>query len=298
MCYFVTLGELGYATRVTIANGLPAVGAMADDQQVSLEAFNSDGRRLGRLDPFAILHPGDFSIIDVADHIGPGKGIPTDGSDVLGIAHMVPGRFLGKAGVDIELSEIFDYVGVSDEYIDYYSPESDVSSGLAYQSTPMNDARFGGTRTTLMQSPKLLVDENLDTHLLLLNVSTSPDYHQEIHFELALLASDGAVVARHSIDIPAYGFRRVSLRQVLRDAGGFDRFVSLGGSGMVVGFSGKGSVVPLSITRDDRSKGLACDHTLPPVYYLPWWGGDARRAANERIHAVLLNGGSAAAVKS
>ena len=148
-----------------------------------------------------------------------------------------------------------------------------------------------------MQSPKLLVDDHTDTHLLLLNVSTSPDYHGEINFELAMVAADGGVVARDTIRIPPYGFRRVSTRTLLRDSGGFDRFVSLGGAGMAVGFSGKGSVVPLSVTRDDRSKGLACDHTLPPMYYLPWWGGEARKAANERIQAMLLSGATEAGAK-
>jgi hypothetical protein len=65
---------------------------------------------------------------------------------------------------------------------------------------------------------------------------------------------------------------------------------TLGGNGMVVGFSDKGSVVPLSITRNDRSKGLACDHTLPPMYYLPWWGGEIRKAANLRVRELLFSG--------
>jgi hypothetical protein len=228
-------------------------------------------------------------VIDVADHVGPDCAIKTDGSDVMGIFHMVPERYAGQKAVDIDLGTIFEYVGVSDEYIEYFSKQHAVAAGLAYQSTPMNDARMGGTRTTLMQSPKLLVDEETDTVLLLLNVSTSPDYDQEITFRLALLASDGTRVANHVITIPAYGFRQVSLRQVLRDNAAFDRFVDLGGCGMVVGFSPKGSVVPLSVTRNDRSGGLACDHTLPPVYYLPWWGGDVRRAANERIQAMLFS---------
>jgi hypothetical protein len=81
---------------------------------------------------------------------------------------------------------------------------------------------------------------------------------------------------------------------VLREAGVLDRFIELGGNGMVVGFSDKGSVVPLSITRNDRSKGLACDHTLPPMYYLPWWGGAVRKAANQRVRELLFSGDAVA----
>ncbi|MGH2869752.1 MAG: hypothetical protein ACRDNK_19565 [Solirubrobacteraceae bacterium] len=290
MCYFVTLGELGYGTRVTLANGMTPSTPLADDLHVSLEAFDGDGRRIGRLDPFEVLAPGGFALVDVEDHVGPSRSVRTDGKDVLGIFHMTPGRYVGQAAIDIELGAIFDQVAFSDEYVEYYSRAWSVSAGLAYQSSPMNDPRFGGTRTTLMQSPKLLVDEETDTHLLLLNVSTSPDYDLEISFDLAFVAADGARVANHNVRIPPYGFRRVSTRDVLRTEGAFERFVAAGSHGMVIGFSDKGSVVPLSITRNDRSKGLACDHTLPPIYYLPWWGGEVRKAANQRVRALLFDG--------
>ena len=139
-----------------------------------------------------------------------------------------------------------------------------------------------------MQSPKLLVDDQHDTHLLLLNISTSPAYDLEISFDLAFMAADGRRLTRHNVRIPPFGFRRVSSRAVLREAGDFDEFVSLGGHGMVVGFSDRGSVVPLSVTRNDLSGGLACDHTLPPMYYLPWWGGEIRKAANLRVRELLF----------
>jgi hypothetical protein len=293
MCYFATLSELGYRTRVSLANGTTMSSPLVDDLHVSFEAFNSAGRRLGRIDSFEVIPPGGFTVVDVEDHVGPGRLIDNDGADILGIFHMTPARFAGRDGVDIELSAIFDQIGVSDEYIEYHSAEWSVAAGLAYQSIPMNDSRFGGTRSTLMQSPKLLVDEQTDTHLVLLNISTSPDYDLEISFDLAFIAADGTRLANHNVRVPAYGFKRVSSRDVLRAAGVFQRFADLGGNGMVVGFSDKGSVVPLSITRNDRSGGLACDHTLPPMYYLPWWGGPVRKAANQRVRELLFDGTAA-----
>ncbi|MDQ2959661.1 MAG: hypothetical protein M3R48_01220 [Candidatus Dormibacteraeota bacterium] len=292
MCYFATLADLGYRTRVSLANGTEPSSPLADDLHVSFEAFSPQGVRLGSVDSFEVLPPGGFTIVDVDDHVGPGRAIESDGSDVLGIFHMTPGRFVGLDCVDIELSAIFDQVAVSDEYIEYHSSEWSVAAGLAYQSIPMNDKRFGGTRSTLMQSPKLLVDEQNDTHLVLLNVSTSPDYELDISFQLAFMAANGERLANHTVRVPAYGFARVSSREVLKAARGFQRFCELGGNGMVVGFSDNGSVVPLSITRNDRSKGLACDHTLPPMYYLPWWGGEVRKAANQRLREIMFSGAS------
>lgn len=294
MCYFATLGELGYGTRVSLANGTVASSPLADDLHVSFEAFTSGGVRLGSVDSFEVIPPGGFTVVDVEQHVGPGRPIDSDGSDVLGIFHMTPARFIGRDAIDIELGAIFEHVAVSDEYIEFHSREWSVAAGLAYQSIPMNDPRFGGTRTTLMQSPKLLVDEETDTHLVLLNISTSPEYNLDISFDLAFIAADGARLASHTVRVPAYGFARVSTREVLRNAGVFERFVELGGNGMVVGFSDKGSVVPISITRNDRSKGLACDHTLPPMYYLPWWGGAVRKAANQRVRELLFSSSSEA----
>jgi hypothetical protein len=294
MCYFATLGELGYKTRVSLANGLKADSPLVDDLHVSFEAFTTEGRRLGSVDPFEIIPPGGFTMVEVEDHVGPGRAIESNGEDVLGIFHLTPGKFVGKPTIDIDLSEIFARISVSDEYIEYHSDAWSVAAGLAYQSIPMNDPRFGGTRSTLMQSPKLLVDAETDTNLILLNISSFQGYDQEIAFELAFIAANGERLANHPIKVRPFGFTRVSSRDVLREAGVLDRFIELGGNGMVVGFSDKGSVVPLSITRNDRSKGLACDHTLPPMYYLPWWGGAVRKAANQRVRELLFSGDAVA----
>src|SRR5450759_749534 len=104
MCYFATLGELGYRTRVSLANGTDTSGALVDDLHVSFEAFTPQGVRLGAVDSFEIIRPGGFTVIEVEDHVGPGRAIESDGSDVLGIFHMTPARFAGEQRIDIELS--------------------------------------------------------------------------------------------------------------------------------------------------------------------------------------------------
>jgi hypothetical protein len=51
---------------------------------------------------------------------------------------------------------------------------------------------------------------------------------------------------------------------------------------MMVGLAENGNIVPLSITIDS-SGGMAIDHTLPPPYYVPWWGGEARKVATHEL---------------
>ena len=52
---------------------------------------------------------------------------------------------------------------------------------------------------------------------------------------------------------------------------------------MFLGYSKNGTVVPISLTRNRESGAIACDHTLPPVFYLSTWGGEARLQANARL---------------
>jgi hypothetical protein len=52
---------------------------------------------------------------------------------------------------------------------------------------------------------------------------------------------------------------------------------------MFLGISTNGTLVPLSLTRNRRTGAIACDHTLPPVFYLSTWGGEARLRANDRL---------------
>ena len=82
-----------------------------------------------------------------------------------------------------------------------------------------------------------------------------------------------------------------------------DEFRAGGGMGMLLGYSKNGTVVPLSLTRNRNSGAIACDHTLPPVFYVTSWGGQKRLEANARLEeeffsvglrrAAAANGGGA-----
>jgi hypothetical protein len=53
---------------------------------------------------------------------------------------------------------------------------------------------------------------------------------------------------------------------------------------MVLGLSRDSGLVPISMTRNLRSGAIACDHTLPPVYYFSTWGGQVRLDANAKLY--------------
>ena len=56
-----------------------------------------------------------------------------------------------------------------------------------------------------------------------------------------------------------------------RAAGLLESYRERGGVGMFLGLSQNGTVVPISLTRNRRTGAIACDHTLPPVFYLSTW---------------------------
>ena len=62
-----------------------------------------------------------------------------------------------------------------------------------------------------------------------------------------------------------------------------DEFRERGGLGMFLGISTNGTLVPISLTRNRRTGAIACDHTLPPTFYLSTWGGESRLQGNARL---------------
>jgi hypothetical protein len=81
----------------------------------------------------------------------------------------------------------------------------------------------------------------------------------------------------------------ISATEVLGEAGALADFRANGGMGMLLGYSKNGTVVPLSLTRNKRSGAIACDHTLPPVFYISSWGGEKRLEANARLEEEFFS---------
>jgi hypothetical protein len=43
------------------------------------------------------------------------------------------------------------------------------------------------------------------------------------------------------------------------------------------------------MTMNIETGAIACDHTLPPVYYFTTWGGQRRIEANERLYETFFS---------
>jgi hypothetical protein len=143
---------------------------------------------------------------------------------------------------------------------------------------------MSSTRTTVVQAPKVIVSEPVDTLMCLLNVSTSLDYDSPVTMRFWILGPDGSRVARSEVTVPAFTYAFVSCTDVLESAGMLQEFRERhNGLGMFLGLSVDGTVVPLSMTRNRASGAIACDHTLPPMFYVSTWGGESRLNANQKL---------------
>ena len=145
-----------------------------------------------------------------------------------------------------------------------------------------------------MQSPKLLVDAETDTHLILLNISSFQGYDQEIAFELAFIAAErraprkssdqGAALRLHEGELPRRAARCGCARPVHRARR----------QRMVVGFSDRGSVVPAvghaqRPLQGSRVRPHAAADVLPPV--VGRRGAQGRQSAYSRAAVQRRRGG-------
>jgi hypothetical protein len=288
-CTFATMHTPGYGTRVTLFNGVRPGEQFATDFTVSMSAFDPDGHHLGVSEPFLHLPAGGIKKVDVDEILAGMIGDrPEPLRDVLGILHLVPDRFVGQESCEISVPELMTHIFATDDFVEYHSYRGDVVTGVAYQTGPMNDARLSSTRTTTIQAPKVIVSDRVDTILLLMNTSTSLDYDNEVTLRFRIFGPDGDSVVESSIDVPPFSFRLLSTRTVLREQGALERFREVGGCGTLYGLATNGTVVPLSMTRNDDTGAIAVDHTLPPVYYVSAWGGDLRKQGNARLEQALF----------
>jgi hypothetical protein len=286
-CIFPMLRELGYGTRVSVNNGVGPASDLATPMTVSMSVFDNEGGRVTTTDPFAELAPGEIVKLDVDAELERIPGLSADAA-LLVVLHLVPSKWTGLTEVEVPVAEMTAHVRVSDDFIEYHQKPKGVVTGVAYQTGPLNDPRLSSTRTTVCQAPKVIVSEPVDTMFSLMNVSTRPDYDSTVRMDYWILGADGQRIVRSFVEVPPFSFRLVSATDTLEQAGRLEAYRELGGVGMFLGISTNGTVVPISLTRNRRTGAIACDHTLPPVFYLSTWGGEARLRANARLLEELF----------
>lgn len=267
---------------MSINNGVPRESPIATQMTVSMSVFDNEGGRIATTSPFIDLAPGEIVKLDIDAELERVPGVPADGA-LLVMLHVVPVKWAHATSVDTASDEMMAHVRSSDDFIEYHQRPKGVVTGVAYQTGPLNDPRLSSTRTTVCQAPKVIVTEPVDTLLWLMNLSTRADYSDSVRMDFWILGPGGERIVRSKVEVPPFSFRLVSATETLDRAGLLETYRERGGVGMFLGLSQNGTVVPISLTRNRRTGAIACDHTLPPNFYLSTWGGNARKRANARL---------------
>jgi len=278
-CIFPILADLGYSTTLSLNNGLSS-SQFSETMDVSVTFLSEQGGILGRV-AVGELKVGEIRRVDT-NKLMTEIGLVPEGK-MLGVAHVVPRSFAGQTKVTINRQGQMAHVGASDDFVEFRQEPKGVITGVAYQMGPQNDFRFNRTRTTLLQAPKVIISNEVDTLFAVINASTSFEYQDTAHLEYWILGPSGNKIAFGSIEVPPWTVRFISASETLERQGEKTNFMDGGGLGMVLGLSRDSGLVPISMTRNLRSGAIACDHTLPPIYYFSTWGGQVRLDANAKL---------------
>jgi hypothetical protein len=284
-CIFPILASLGYDTSVSINNGLTSSQSSCD-MQLSLSILSEVGSLLGHR-KLEILSPGQVTSVNT-DLEMKKMGISPEGN-MIGVIHSVPLEFKELNSVTIDRRFMNEHVSASDDFIEFRQKTTGVITGVAYQMGPQNDYRFNRTRSTLIQAPKIIVSDKVDTLFAIINASTKFSYRDIAHLEFRIIGESGELICQDYIDVQPWSFQLLSISSILEKHDLFRYFLNQGGRGLFLGLSQDCGLVPISLTRNSSTGALACDHTLPPVYYFSNWGGKMRIDANAKLHSLVFS---------
>jgi len=196
--------------------------------------------------------------------------------ELLGIVHQTPESHAEAAArsgtMDVTMGELALWVGLGDDFVEYYDDGTGGTGGVFYQCPPFNDARFSSTWMTVCQSPKVLFEDGLNPYLLLLNVSSDLRHTRVGDMRMSLFAADGDRLGGGEIAVPPFASRVVSLRAMLAAP-------AYRGNALLLGVATTCTLIPFGFMHDERSMALAIDHTMPPGNYHSAWFDKGRRSA-------------------
>lgn len=261
-----TLRSLGFGTRVTLSNA-SGTTRFATDYRVDVTMYGPGGERRA-IESVGTLAPGEKLSFDCASFVD------DTARDQVVTFHLLPTRLLAEVKdgtLAIARDELYALWTAQDHYVEYFR-EDGFAAGVLYQSGAFNYDKFSREGTTLIQAPKVYLSRDVDTLLSLMNTSPVAGYQKRAHLRCVLIGEDGwrSPIWREEID--PYEARSISLRaHAPHVADKVDpSFFCL------YGLCEDATMVPLTITRNDRSGAIAIEHALPPMYYSPVMFGPAR----------------------
>jgi hypothetical protein len=258
-----TARRWGFESRITLYNHT------GEDAVVDLRVRDADGLPLATASAIGTLGHGASLFYDAADLCTIARLPPPRDADYLFDFALVPSRFTDATGpVDVERDTVYAYITAQDHYIEHYDPETLFSSGVLYQTIPINDPLLSPRSSFLMQAPKVFLSQERNTVVQVLHHSPDPDYSDEGLMLCGLRNARGERFLQWEQRIPAHGMRYLDVKEVLARHGlAWQDVIGRHGFLYLEAFGERHSFIPLTININEVRRTFDMEHSLPPVYY-------------------------------
>lgn len=268
----------GLESRVTLNN------KTGETCQVGVEIFDSSGNLLGSSDKLATMPDQSMTFIDL-ENLEKDLRIRKSTGESLHVFSLTPERFLeGPEYIEVEPGEVFKKMGIQDHYIEHYDTATGFSSGVLYQSVPMNSSNFSSTYSFLLQAPKIFLSDERNTAFLLLFPSPDdkPPVPEEALVQVKLKSESGEDLVYWEERIPRGGLKYIDIKRSLARLG-VNPLSVVNEHGFVhcEAFCDHASFVELTMNFNERLRTFDLEHSLPPIYYNLGVQGEKRHAVVE-----------------
>lgn len=250
-------------SRVTLVN------KTGDDAVVSVAARSQAGKPLAGETALGRLAEGESRFLDVTE-LSRRVGLDPDAAEEhLFTFTLVPAAFEGRPDpVEISREELMRIVTAQDHYIEHYDPTTWFSSGVLYQTPPINDRLVAPHSSFLMQAPKVFVTPHRNTVFQVLFLSRDPDFSDEARLSCRLREESGRPALEWEERLPPHGMIYIDVRATLERNGVRPEAVaSRHGFLFFEAACADHSFVPLTFNVNERLRTFDLEHSLPPTYY-------------------------------
>lgn len=264
------LNGMGLTTKAGLSADDPLASRHTDESYRVIVTFYDPEGRLAQRREYDVLKPGERRLLD----LGAEARSLCGSESCLSVVHRVP-MSICPAGADptAKSPEKFSH-GDFAMYrcMAQYGLPNGGHGGVIYETPPGLNAT-GNRRwpsTTFTFTSKVAITDTLDTTLLMLHYSVSPDYKRHTKFRLRLFDSSGAALCEHEVPLKPFTAATVSIAGLLSSDVKARLYAQGNGIGLItlVGWCTDAALLMLFVQTDKTSGSVSMEHAHPPQTYL------------------------------
>lgn len=266
--FFVgTARRLGLQTRVTLNNRTEL------DCVIDVTVRSESGAVIARAPQFAELPNDDALMFDLGELGGKLNIVQReyDSEELIFIFGIVPKLLLKyPEPYEIERKVLSFWLHTQDQYIEYYRAGTHFASGVNYAIAPLNDATFQPRSSNIVQAPKAIVSQDVNTYFQLIFFSSDPSPRPQARVHCILRSPSGQALLQWEEQAAMHSMLWIDIKEKLHRAG-ID-WSEVAGQDRVLYFQmycADAGFASLALNVNEKTGTFAYEHTLASNYYFP-----------------------------